>query len=145
MYFAVLVQKSCRRVALLGIMAGLLGGCHSASPDDRQAWFIESYGTGGVVTVRHDGMAYKAICDGSRSFNNASSITDHLVELPTCDTTMGLVGHAVQPSDGKQWDGDGRVVIMSIDGNTLTLRSWRDEHSPGTQENFRITSVLPIQ
>jgi hypothetical protein len=134
-----------RQLVLLSTFVVLLAGCRSTSHDDPHAWFIESY-DGGIVTVRHEGHSYRASCDTSRSFNNAASITDprNVIRFPTCGTTIGLVGHAIQPFGGKHRDGDGWIIVMWTVGDTLVLSSWRDEHSPWKQEDFRITSVVPI-
>ena len=99
------------------VIVGLLGGCGKKPTTESfpisQIWFIESWDNS-VLTVKHDGNMYKARCDTSRSFNNAASITDekNVVDFSTCDLAIGLVGHAVQPLDGKQRDDDGRIVVM---------------------------------
>lgn len=124
------------------IMACLLGGCGKSPRTDPGSWFIESWNNS-VLTVRHKGNTYKARCDTSRSFNNAASITDekNVVTFSTCDVAIGLVGRSVQPFDGKQRDLDGWIVAMWSVGDTLALRSWKDEHTPWRQETFIITSV----
>jgi hypothetical protein len=124
------------------IMACLLGGCASSPRTAPGGWFIESWDNS-VLTVRHNGYTYKARCDTSESFNNAGSITDekNVVTFSTCDLAIGLVGHSVQPLDGKQRDLDGQIVVMWSVGHTLALRSWKDEHTPWRHENFIITSV----
>lgn len=128
------------------MIVGLLAGCSKKpAPDlisDPRGWFVESYDNG-VITVQHGGYTHKARCDGSRSFNNAGSITDKngVVEFSTCDLAIGLVGRNVQPFEGKQKDADGRIINMWSIGSTLALRSWRDEHTPWKQEEFKITSV----
>jgi hypothetical protein len=93
--------------------------------------------------VLYNGYTYKAKCDSSRSFNNAESVTDprNVIEFSTCATAIALVGREVQPFEGKQPNADGRIVLMWNVGDTLALRSWRDEHTPWKLEEFRITSV----
>ncbi len=132
-------------VCVLTIIGLLTGSSRKSAPDfipDPQGWFIVSYDSG-LITVQHESNTYKATCDSSRSFNNAASITDknNVVEFPTCDLAIELVGHNVQPFDGKQKDADGRIVNMWNVGGTLALRSWHDEHTPWKQEEFKITSV----
>jgi len=124
------------------VVAALLCGCSRKPATDRRNWLIESY-ENRVITVQHEGNTYKATCETSRSFNNAPSITDpqNVHEFSTCDMAIGLVGHEVQPFEGKQRDPDGRIVIMWNVGGTLALRSWKDEQTPWRQEDFRITSV----
>jgi hypothetical protein len=124
------------------LVATLLGGCGTRSVADAHSWFIESYDNG-IITVQHEGYTYKASCDTSQSFNNAGSISDHnnVIDFPTCDTAIALVGHGVQPFDGKQLDPSGRIVVMWSVGHTLALRSWKDEQTPWRQEHFLITSV----
>lgn len=105
-------------------------------------WYVESYDNG-VITVQHEGNTYKGTCDISRSFNNASSITDpsDVHEFTTCDMAIKFVGHHVQPFEGTQKDADGWTVNMWNVGQMLALRSWHDEHTPWRQEEFKITSV----
>jgi hypothetical protein len=124
------------------VMVGLFGGCGRKPRIDPGTWLIESW-ENSVLTVKHDGNTYKARCDSSRSFNNAASVTDekNVVEFPTCDLAIELVGHSVQPFDGEQRDPDGRIVVMWSVGSTLALRSWKDERTPWRQEDFIITSV----
>jgi hypothetical protein len=130
-------------IALVALIKSFVGD-NTAPLHDAHFWFLESYDAR-TITVRHEGKIYKARCDESRSFNNAASITDpqNVAQLPTCDLATGLIGQTVQPFDGKQRDADGRIVVMWTVGDTLALRSWRDEHSPWKQETFRIISVLP--
>ncbi len=123
-------------------------GCSKKSTSDfipdPQGWFIESYDNG-TITVQHDGYRYTASCESSRSFNNSDSITDpkNVIESPTCNVAIGLVGHNIQPLDGKQKDADGWTANMWNFGSTLALRRSRDEHTPWTQEEFKISSVKP--
>lgn len=137
------VSKAMCGLVLVGLLAA---GCSKkSSPDfipDPSGWFIESYDNGGI-TVQHEGNTYKATCDTSRSFNNAASITgkNDVVEFSSCDMPIGLVGHNVQPFEGKRRDDDGRIVNMWTVGSTLALRSWFNEKTPWKQEEFRITSV----
>lgn len=120
----------------------LLGGCRTKPATDPGSWFIESWDNP-ILTVRHDGNTYKARCDTSRSFHNAASITDekNVVTFPTCDLAVGLVGQRIQSLDGKRRDHDGNIVVMWSVGETLALRSWKDEHTPWRQDNFVIESV----
>jgi|ERR1017187_1043231 hypothetical protein len=124
------------------VVAGLLGGCSRIPVTDVHSWFIGSYDNG-LITVQHEGHTYKATCDTSRSFNNAASIMDpnNVVVFSTCATAIGLVGHQVQPIEGKHRDPDGWIVVMWSVGDTLALRKWKDERTPWRQENFLITSV----
>lgn len=124
------------------LVAAFRGGCSSRPVTTFHSWFIESYDNG-VITVQHEGYTYKASCHTSQSFNNATSITDpkNVVAFPTCDTAIALVGHGVQPFDGKERNPDGRIVMMWSVGHTLALRSWKDEQTPWRQETFNITSV----
>src|ERR1700730_10248553 len=73
------------------------------SRSDDQGWTIESYEQG-IITATHQGSTYKAACNVSRSFNNTESTTDSksVVEFPTCDLPVDLVGHVVQPFLGQQ-------------------------------------------
>jgi len=109
---------------------------------DPNSWFIESYDNG-VITVKHDGSTYNAKCDTSKSFNNAASITDpnNVIEFSTCSLAIELVGHGVQPFEGKQRDSNGRIVMMWSVGSILALRSWKDERMPWREDTFVITSV----
>jgi len=135
-----------RAFILCVIALGLLTGCGKKPPrdfmPDPQGWFIESYDNG-VITVQHEGNRYMATCDSSRSFNNAGSLTDksNVVDFPTCDLAIELVGQNVQAFEGKEKDAAGRMINMWSVGSTLALRSWRDEHTPWRQEEFKITSV----
>jgi len=127
------------------IVAGILAGCSKKTATDKldsQDWLIESYNNG-VVTVQHEGHTYKAKCDISRSFGNADSLTDpnNVHTFPTCDLVIGFVGRNVQPFEGKQKDANGWTTNMWSVGSTLSLRSWRDEHTPWRQDEFIITSV----
>jgi hypothetical protein len=130
------------------VVAGLLVGCRKPTTDtpDPQSWFIESY-TDGLVTARHQGKAYKAKCDISRSFNNANSAADpkNVHTFPTCDLVIEFVGQNIQSFKGKQKDANGWTTNMWSVGSTLTLRSWRDEHTAWRQDNFVITSVASSQ
>jgi hypothetical protein len=131
------------------IIAELLTGCRTQSaPDfvpDPRRWFVQSYDNG-VITVQHEGYTYQARCTTSRSFNNASSLFDrnNVVFFPTCDSAIGLVGHTVQPFEGKQKDAGGWRVNMFDVGSTLCLQRWHDERTPWRQDEFTITSVMPI-
>ncbi len=127
------------------IVVGLLGGCSRTARTDKldpHNWNIESFNNG-VVTIQHEGKAYKARCDISRSFNNADSVTDpnNVYTFPSCDLIIGFVGRNVQPFEGKQKDANGWITNMWSVGSTLALRSWRDEHTPWRQEEFIIISV----
>ena len=117
----------------------------SAAQDrpDQKGWFVESF-EGGVITTRHEGNTYRATCRDSSSYNNAASITDpkNVVQFRTCDLAVSLVGHLVQPFEGKQTDSDGKVVIMFNVGDTLAIRSWKDEHTPWRMDQFTVTSVI---
>jgi hypothetical protein len=128
------------------IIVGLLDGCARgpSGKQDPQSWFIESYANG-VITVLHDGYTYKATCDSSKSFNNASSVTDpnNVHEFQTCDLAIGLVGHNVPPFESKQKNANGEIINMWSVGSTLALRTWRDEQKPWRHEEFKITSVTP--
>jgi hypothetical protein len=143
-----LVVVGCMKKAALVsaiVVAGLLAGCTRKAATDKpepRGWFIESYNNG-VVTVQHEGNTYKARCDISRSFNNASSATDpnNVHMFSTCDLVIGFVGRNVQPFEGKQKDASGWTINMWNAGSTLLLRSWRDEHAPWRQDEFVITSV----
>jgi hypothetical protein len=136
------------RFGILVFVFALVIGCSKKStPDfipDPQGWFIESYDNG-TITVQHEGNVYKALCDGSRSFNNRPSAFDPLnvIASPTCNVSIGLVGHNIQPLEGKQKDGDGWTVNMWNAGSILALRRWRDEQTPWIQEEFKISSVKP--
>jgi hypothetical protein len=96
-----------------------------------------------LLTVGHEGRTYKATCDTSRSFNNAASITDakNVIVFQSCDLPIGLVGRTVQGLEGRRRDAEGNVVNMWNVGSTLALRSWRDEHTPWRQDEFKITEV----
>jgi hypothetical protein len=109
---------------------------------DGQSWLIESYDNA-VITVRHEGNTYKARCDVSRSFNNAPSVSDpnNVHVFKSCDMATELVGTSVHPFEGTQKDAEGRIIVMWAVGNTLALRSWRDERTPLRQDEFVITSV----
>jgi hypothetical protein len=131
--------------ALLAV--GLAAGCtknpaRDSAPDPR-GWLIESY-ENRVITVQHEGNTYKAMCDVSRSFHNAESITDpnNVHEYSDCELAIELVGHNVQPFEGKKKDAQGWTTNMWNVGSTLALRRWRDERTPWRQEEFRITSVV---
>ena len=121
-------------------IAGILGGCSTDTRPDPHTWFVTSYDNA-IIAVQDDRRIYKATCETSKSFNNATTITDpkNVVEFSTCGTAIGLVGHHVQSLEGKQRDGDGRIVFMWSVGDILALRSWRDESSPWKHEEFRIT------
>jgi hypothetical protein len=99
-----------------------------------------------VLTVKHDGNTYKATCDTSRSFNNATSVIDpdNVIVLPRCDMPVELVGHSIQPFEGKQRDAGGWTVTMWNMDHTLALRKWKDERTPWRQETFIITAVVKI-
>jgi hypothetical protein len=127
---------------LLLVSMTSLSGCTGRSVNHTRSWFIQSYDNG-VFKVQHEGYTYKATCDISQSFNNATSITDpnNVVEFSTCDTAIGLVGHEVQPFDGKERDLDGSIVMMWSVGHKLALRSWKNEQTPWRQEEFKITSI----
>jgi len=135
-----------RVIVLALVVGGLIAGCSKksepASIPDPRGWFIESYENGFIV-VQHEGNTYKATCDISRSFNNAASITDenNVHEFQGCDLAIELVGHTVQPFEGKQKDADGRIIKMWNVGSALALRRWRDERTPWRQDEFKITSV----
>ncbi|MDQ6891521.1 MAG: hypothetical protein M3167_02445 [Acidobacteriota bacterium] len=119
----------------------LLAACRSSSvsPD---RWLIESYDKG-VITVTHAGKRYRAACAGSRSFNNAPSVTDpkNVVPSQSCDLAISLVGNTVQGFGGTQRGPDGSVLVMWDVGKTLALRSWRDERTPWRMDEFTIRSV----
>jgi len=121
----------------------LVAGCRPKPGIARGDWFVRSYDRG-VLTATHDGNIYTATCDTSRSFNNASSVTDerNVVVFPSCDLAIALVGSSVQPLEGKQRGRDGSITVMWSVGATLAIRSWRDERTPWRQEEFRITSVV---
>jgi hypothetical protein len=99
-------------------------GCGGRTAFDGHSWLIESYDNG-VITVQHEGYTYKATCDSSRSFNNADSVTDarNIIEFHACDLAIGLVGHKVQPFEGKRRDAEGRIVAMWNVVSILALRS----------------------
>src|SRR6266511_5376107 len=122
------------------VTVGLLTDCRRTVPI-RNGWF-ESY-RDGVLTVSHEGRVYKAACDVSRSFNNASSISDpkNLVVFKSCDLPLALVGRTLQGFGGQQKDAEGNTVVMWDAGSTLALRSWRDEQTPWRLDEFKITSV----
>lgn len=109
---------------------------------DSLGWTIESYEQG-VITVTHQGSTYKATCNVSRSFNNAPSVTDskNVVEFPTCDLPVDLVGHVVQPFLGQQRDATGRIVSMRNVGSILAIQQSRNDNTPFRIDEFIITSV----
>jgi hypothetical protein len=109
---------------------------------DRFGWTVESYDQG-VITVRHQGSTYKATCNVSRLFNSAPSVTDSnsIVELPTCDLPVDLVGHVVQPFLGQKTDTAGRIVSMWNVGSILAIQQSRTDNAPLRIDEFMITSV----
>lgn len=133
-------RGSTRLVAAI-VAVGFLPACHKGAPN-QGGWFVESYQQG-VLTVSHEGKTYKAVCDTSRSFNNAASITDprNVIVFQSCDLAIELVGSTVQGFGGKQKDSQGNVVNMWNVGSSLALRSRRDERTPWRQDEFRITEV----
>ena len=56
-------------------IAGILGGCSTDTRPDPHTWFVTSYDNA-IITVQHDGRIYKATSETSKSFNNATMITD---------------------------------------------------------------------
>lgn len=123
------------------VVAGLLGGCNRKLFTNPRNWFIESYDNG-VITVQHEGNTYKATCVPKKSFTpeEFDAVETDPGKFSACETVIELVGHEIQPFEGKQRDVDGRIVVMWNIGGTLTLRSWRDD-MPWRQGEFRITSV----
>ena len=115
------------------VVAGLLSGCRRDHPRN---WLIESY-EDGRITLKHDGNTYKAKCDGGMSFTPFESF----VQNSTCEMAIGLVGHEIQPFEGKQRNADGRIVVMWNVGDDLALKSVKDDRTPWRQEHFIITSV----
>jgi hypothetical protein len=124
----------------------------AAQPD--QGWFIESWDDG-VITVQHLGKIYKAKCYAAVMVNEriSPSAGDFVpsgerpldtISLPCGLLATEFVGRRVQPITGKQRENDGNIVVMDDPALTLILRSWK-EHSPWTQENYRIQSVAAMR
>jgi hypothetical protein len=122
--------------------AAQIGRSPSQAGVDSLGWTIESYEQG-VITVTHQGSTYKATCNVSRSFNNAPAVTDskNVVEFPTCDLPVDLVGHVVQPFLGQQRDATGRIVSMWNVGSILAIQQSRNDNTPFRIDEFIITSV----
>ena len=128
------------------VVSCFIGCSRKEVSDSRASWLLESY-VDGVITVQHEGNTYKARCDISRSLNNKPSITDEgsIVESPTCDLPVGLVGHNIQPVGGINREADGWIVVMGNVGSMLALRRWKDERTPWRQDEFKITSVVKMR
>ena len=47
-----------------------------------------------------------------------------------------------QPLEGKKIDSEGKVVVMFNVGDTLAIRSWKDDHTPWRMDQFTVTSVI---
>lgn len=134
-------------VGIVALMALFASGCskENAAVGSPHAWLIESWKTG-VLTTRHDGHVYTANCDTSMLFNEGGSIAGagNLASSNSCDLVVDLIGQNVQPFGGTQRDTDGWIVTMWNVGATLALKRFKDGHTPWRQDEFRITSVIPI-
>jgi hypothetical protein len=104
------------------------------------AWVIRSWDQG-TVTAAHEGSTYVGFCQGSYFFDPASTGHDKTRSLPSCELARALVGRTIQPSEGRQLEEDGRIVVMWSAGRTLSVRSWKDGESSWTQEDYSIRSV----
>ncbi len=71
--------------SLLGALAAaaFLSNCGKTLPPNPRAWFVESY-ENGVVTVRHNGNLYKAMCEvnGIYSIEHRNDIESADCEMP---------------------------------------------------------------
>ena len=131
-----------RRAGWVLAITSVLGGCTNRTAVNPKNWFVESY-ENGVITVRHENNTYRAKCYASTSINNTGSISDpkDAISFPTCDTVTRVVGREIQPWEGDQADAEGWVYKMYQVGGALTLREWRDVHTPWRLEEFKIASV----